>query len=320
MRYNLIAGALAISILASAQAQSNDDYQGSRFEDVWQQVTSDPYFDLPQYEVTFKSFFDRFQNVLLENSKRTLNDDSDVLPYFDKLVHPNGICLKGRWVITEDNPYSGYFAAGSEALIIARASTALTNTKRNSNRAFGLAGKLYPTNDPLHEQPLKTANFFTIEDLGGSRRDFFLDAKNTNDIIKVSPSLTAFLNGLVGAAVAVAFPVADESNLQTALLRELYPIAELGLGSGEASNAPIWMRITGSKDMPRILADDFRDELNIANYPDNLVFDIEVASKGSRFGKKQWQTIGYISFDDSIVSESCDHRLHFAHPKSRKRY
>jgi hypothetical protein len=64
--------------------------------------------------------------------------------------------------------------------------------------------------------------------------------------------------------------------------------------------------------------DDFRDELNLANYPQGLRFSISVASKGSRFGGKEWQKIGYIEVQETVASESCDHRLHFAHPRARK--
>ena len=104
------------------------------------------------------------------------------------------------------------------------------------------------------------------------------------------------------------------------LILELYPLREMGLAPGATANTPVWMKITGAADMPRIKAADFRDELNIANYPNGLRFDISVANKGTRFGGKEWQTIGFIEFTDSVVSDSCDHRLHFAHPKSRKRW
>ena len=296
------------------------EYNGTRFSRVWEQVVEDPYLSLPQYKVSARKFFDGFTNLLLENSKRTIDDKNDLLPYFDKLLHPNGICLKGTWNITQDSPYTGYFSKNSRALIIARASTALSNTQTGTNRAFGFAGKIYPTVDENHQSLLKTANFFTIEDLGGNRRDYFLDAKNTNDIIKISPSLTAFMQSLVGVHAAFAFPASESSTIKTALIRELYPIAELGLMDNQASVAPIWMRILGADDMPRIDTDDFRHELDIVHYPDGLRFTIEVASVGSRFGNKNWLNIGYIELSESIVSSSCDHRLHFSHPKARHIY
>jgi hypothetical protein len=297
---------------------AQDSYEGSLFHDVWGQVASDPYSVLPQDEVKVSKFFVGLKDILLENSKRTLSNQSDLLPYFEKLVHPNGICLKGTWNITEPNPYTGAFRQGTQHKIIARASTALTNTKAEGNRAFGFAGKIYPTADEMHEQPLKTANFFTIEDLGGRRKKYYLDSVNTNDIIRISPTFTAFMKGLEGLVVGRDFPLAEGSNLQTALIRELYPISELGLKEGENAVTPIWLKIEAAEGLPRIDESDFRDELNIANYPDGLRFNIAVASEGSRFGDKAWQTIGFIDVEDTIVSDSCDHRLHFAHPRARK--
>ncbi|HYX31874.1 MAG TPA: hypothetical protein VE954_02080 [Oligoflexus sp.] len=314
------AAGLISTLLLAAPAAAQTPYEGSLFRDVWGQVSSDPYAALPQEEVKVTRFFSGLKDLMLDSSKRTLSNQSDLLPYFDKLVHPNGICLKGTWNITEANPYSGAFRVGTRAKIIARASTALTNTKADGNRAFGFAGKIFPTSDEFHGDPLKTANFFTIEDLGGTRKQHYMDSVNTNDIILISPSVTAFFKGLEGLVVARDFPLAEGSNLQTALIRELYPISELGLKEGETAVTPIWLKIDAADGMPRIDEADFRDELNLANYPGGLRFRISVASEGSRFGAKAWQTIGFIDVEESVVSESCDHRLHFSHPRARKIY
>lgn len=317
---SLLTSSLALSQVASQPHELPEEaYQGSYFHEVWEQLQSNPLDGLPQQVVSIKRFFQGARNLILEASKRTLNTEHDLLPYFEKLVHPNGICFKGTWNITEDNPYTGYFRPGTEALIIARASTALSNTRRTTGaRSFGFAGKIYPTNDPEHAEPLKTANFFTINNLGGEKLDHYLDAKNLNDVLAVSPTFTAFAHSLVGAAVFSFFPLADASNAQTALIRELYPISELGEAAGSEIQTPVWLLITGSKETPRILEDDFRDELDIRNYPDGIKLDINVASEGSRLGAKNWQKIGYIHLDDSVVSTSCDHHLHFAHPKRRR--
>src|SRR5688572_19611041 len=136
-------------------------YQGSTFKEVRDQVFSDPYKVLPQDRVTLRSFYRGFTNVLFKASLRTLDDPTDIVPYFQKLVHPNGVALAGTWNITEKSPYSGYFSQGSKALIMVRCSTALSETKRGKDRAFGFAGKLFPTTDPLKR--VKTADFFAID-------------------------------------------------------------------------------------------------------------------------------------------------------------
>ncbi len=65
-------------------------------------------------------------------------------------------------------------------------------------------------------------------------------------------------------------------------------------------------------------ARDFRDELDVDEYPDGIRFDILVADRGTRVGPKDWRYLGEITFDDSVASDSCDHRLHFAHPRFRR--
>jgi len=310
VRMCVLAGMLSLPATAGAQ------YRGSRFSEVWSQVASDPYPTLPAYQVSLASFFGFLQNHLLAASRRTLSDHSDLLPWFRKLLHPNGVCLAGTWEITEPTPYTGYFRQGSRALLIARASTALTATRRGQYRAFGFAGKLFPTLDP--QARVETANFFTIEDLGGTLRDHFLDALNTNDIIKISINASGFANGPVGVAVAQAFAIADQTlDVAQTLVRQLYPIAELGEADPSDAVAPRWMLITGADDVPRVSAADFRDELRVARYPDGLRFDIWVADQGTRLGSKQWRRIGQIAIDADAVSDSCDHRLHFSHPKFR---
>lgn len=310
---------LGVAVLATSLARGEGPaYRGSRFEEVWSAVVADPYDELPAYRVTVSSFFGWLENRLLTASRRTLSDRSDLLPRFRKLLHPNGICLSGRWRITEDTPYTGYFAQGSEGLIIARASAALSETKQGQPRAFGLAGKLYPTTDAAHVEPLQTANFFTIEDLGGTYRPYFLDAENTNDIIQISLRPSGVFKGPLAAVVANAFSTADETlNISQTLIRQLYPIAQLGEAEGTETVAPRWMKLVGSAVTPRVSRRDFRDELDMQNYPDGIYLDVLVASEGKRLGDKDWVYIGEIHLTESVVSDSCDSRLHFTHPPFR---
>jgi hypothetical protein len=308
----------ALTLLHFVRAQPVP-YQGSRFSDVWALVTSDPYAVLPSQRVTLGSFFAFTENKLLNASRRTLSDASDVLPPFKKLVHPVGICLAGTWTIREDSPYTGYFRKGKTGLIIARASDAFGDTRRGNARAFGFAGKLYPTDDWEHEAPLKTANFFTIENLAGTYTPHFLDADNSNDILYIAPRPGALLQGPIGVAAIQAFAAADETlDLTQPFVRQLYPIAELGEANPARAVAPRWLKIVGSEQTPRVDEVDFRDELAIEHYPDGFHFDIFVADRGTRIGPKDWQYLGDIHIVDSVASDSCDHRLHFAHPKFRK--
>ena len=134
---------------------------------------------LPVYEVTFTSVFGGLifgaTRQFLTDSERTLDSGADLRwgkdrKGFPRLVHPNGICLTGRWQITEDTPYSGYFRKDSTALIVARYSTCCTETRRGRTRSLSMVGKLFPTTDPHDTRPLRTANFMTQEDIGGANR------------------------------------------------------------------------------------------------------------------------------------------------------
>jgi len=280
------------------------------FHDVWRQVTSDPYTTLPQDTVAYGKLFTWKKNIILENSKRTLEEHADILAPFDKLAHPNGICMKGIWKIHTKNPYSGYFKRDSKALIIVRASSAMSNTHRGEIRAFGFAGKLFPSLNPQKTNKENTANFFLIDDLGGTDAPHYTDVILTNEP-SVTTTSALLKNLLYGLKIASAFAESDEHPG----IRQQYEISELGEKKSAHIITPKWMKVE-AKAGQTVDASDFRDELGITS-SNKLVFIISVASKETKQGKKEWQSIGTITLDASVVSSSCDHRLHFHHPKWR---
>ena len=279
------------------------------FQDVWKEIVSDPLKTLPQEKISFGKLFTFSKNIILTNAKRTLEEQRDIIEPFEKLAHPNGVCLNGTWEIHTQNPYSGYFKKGSKALIIARASSAMSKTKRGEIRAFGLAGKLFPTTDKEERNKEPTANFFTIDDLGGTNALHFTDVELTNEP-NVSTTSEVIKNLLYALKVAKAFGDADENPN----IRQLYEISELGEANKKKILTPKWMKISAQKGQT-IDAQDFRDEFILNNHK-KIVFDISVASNMSK-NQKNWKTIGTITFKESIVSTTCDHRLHFHHPKWR---
>ncbi len=280
------------------------------FQEVWNQVSSDPLTTLPQDEISFGKLFKWSKNIILENAKRTLNERADILEPFDKLAHPNGICLKGVWEIHTKNPYSGYFKKSSKALIIARASSAMSKTRRGEIRAFGLAGKLFPTMNPLLINQESTANFFVIDDLGGTDAEHYTDVAMTNEPT-VTTTSEVLKNILYALKVAKAFSSADTNSG----IRQLYEVSELGESNKRHIVTPKWIKIEAKKGQT-IEAEDFRDELLIHKNK-KITFNISVASQ-IKNDKKEWKIIGTITFDTSIVSNSCDHQLHFHHPKWRE--
>jgi len=273
------------------------------FNEVWNQVKSDPLKTLPQEKVSFFKLYSDGKDVISHDAKRTLEDDSDILESFNKLAHPNGICFKGVWEIDSDNIFSGYFKNGTKTPIIARASTAMSHTTNDSTRAFGFAGKLFSTTS----ENKKSANFFLIEDLGGTDAKHYTDAVLSNEP-SVSFSYEVLKNIAYAIKVSNAFSQADKHPT----IRQLYEISSLD----ETKNiiTPKWMKIE-AKNPKQNNKKDFRDELTIAD-GENLIFNIFVANKKVD-EKKVWQKIGAITLNSSVVSESCDHRLHFHHPKWR---
>src|SRR5437667_5713208 len=144
-------------------------YSGSRFRDVVDALFANPYQKvwgregeppLPVQDVTIRSVFGgllsharppRFERA----SERSLDSAADLRwgpdgRGFARLLHPNAVCLAGRWQITEDTPYSGYFARGSTALVVARYSSGAGGLRRGQIRSLALVGKLFPTVDPDH--------------------------------------------------------------------------------------------------------------------------------------------------------------------------
>ena len=273
------------------------------FQDVWSAVSSDPLKTLPQNTISFGKLFTFSKNIILNNAKRTLLEKADILEPFEKLAHPNGVCLKGKWAINKENPYSGYFKNSTEALIIARASSAMSNTKRGKTRAFGLAGKLFPTTNENQINSEHTANFFVIDDLGGTSAKHFTDVELTNEPT-VSTTSEVLKNLLYGLKVAKAFATADKNPG----IRQVYEISELGEKNKTNIITPKWMKISAQKGQT-VDAEDFRNEFILTNNK-KIIFNIAVASKEVN-GKKEWKTIGTITFNSSMVSKSCDHRLHF---------
>src|SRR6202035_188329 len=174
-------------------------YSGSRFSEVRDALFANPYQKvwggdgeppLPTYEVTLLSVlrgilpFAR-SYLFRQASERAIDSSADLRwgidrKGFRRLVHPNGVCLTGLWQITEETEYSGYFSKGSQALAVGRYSTCCTETRRGHARSLSLVGKLYPTTDPNHHEPLRTANFITQQDIGGEYTDYINDAETLN--------------------------------------------------------------------------------------------------------------------------------------------
>jgi hypothetical protein len=330
-----------------ALTQADRDYKGSRFMEVRDAIFANPYQEvwgreggasLPIYKVTLASvlrgilsFGKRY--VFQGAVARAVDSHADLRwgedgKGFRRLLHPNGICLTGLWEITEETEYSGYFCKGSQALAIGRYSTCCTENRRGHTRSLALVGKLYPTIDANHPQLLRTASFFTQQDIGGDRVDYINDAELRN-----APDVHGFRRGIgvpVLAITGLVFQRVDKEPAQ----RQLYQIAELGKPDGEPTRTPKFMRLLVAQDQPRINGEalDFRDEVmaQIFDRGDprpkrTLRFDIETTDDGSIHGSgffehvsfSNWRRIGRLTFDNAVASYNGDFVIHFNHPTWR---
>ena len=329
-----------VSVVDQLESISDEDraYAGSRFADVVDALFANPYqrvwgakgeAPLPIHKVTFRSV----ASGMLRASERTVDSGADLRwgadrKGFTRLVHPNGVCLIGTWDISARTDYTGYFAQGSRALIIGRYSTCCSETRRGRMRSLSLAGKLFPTSDPNHAMPLRTANFLTQEDIGGERTDYINDAELRN-----APDVTATRRG-AGLATLLATGSAFQRADKEPGIRQLYAIAELGKPESTPTRAPEFMRLRVASTQPRIAgADlDFRDEVmaQIFERGDRvpkrmLTFTIETTDQGTISGPAfrirrtftNWRAVGSIVFTNAVVSHNGDAVLHFNHPTWR---
>jgi hypothetical protein len=328
-------------------SEADRAYNGSRFAEVRDALFANPYQEVwgrdpqqqfPNYEVTLGSVLRGLlpfgkQYIFRQATERTVDSHADLRwgsdgEGFRRLLHPNGVCLTGRWEITEETNYSGYFRKGSQALTVARYSTCCTETRRGHTRSLAMVGKLFPTMDSNHPQPLLTASFITQQDIAGEDTDYINDAELRN-----APDVHAWRRGSGVPTLLVTGALFQRVDKEPAH-RQLYQIAELGKPENEPTRAPVYMRLLVAPEQPRIEGDalDFRDEVmaQIFDRGDlsprrNLIFIIEVTDEGSRRGPgvfqrltfNNWRRIGKLTFDNAVVSYNGDFVIHFNHPSWR---
>lgn len=322
-------------------------YDGSRFSEVKRALFANPYQKvwggpgappLPRYEVTLGSVLRGIlpfgaPSLFRQATERTVDSPADLRwgpnqQGYRRLLHPNSVCLIGRWEIDQESEYSGYFRAGSRGLLVGRYSTCCSETRRGYIRSLSLVGKLFPTSDPEHPEPLRTAAFFTQEDLGGERTATINDAELRN-----APDTTVSRRGfgipillLSGLTFGRVDKMPDE--------RQLYEIAELGKPAGEPTRTPAYLRLRVAPQQPRLPGDDldFRDEILGQIYDRGnplpqrtLTFTIEVTDEGERHGPpiavrrtfSNWRRLGQIVFEEAVASYNGDFVLHMHHPTWR---
>ena len=280
-------------------------------------VFKEAYSSRPNYKVSKKLFGpsgNKAENKLLQAAKRSLNEPRDLINYpaNQKLFNANGICFSGLWQIDESYnigsaAYTGLFTPNTKEEIIARVSVALSGTKRKHKRAFGMAIKFFPSDHP------HSLNAFVLNSFGGVRTKHALNLSFDNQ-----PSLGSLPNIASLPTVLRIKADLEKADLSSGAKKAKFafrPVTHLAnYNSLEAYNSPQWLRLEPLTSQ-RVNLDDFRDELSVENYTEQeLVYSIQVAAQASKKSQANWQTIGTMTFSQSITSKACDQQLHFQHP------
>jgi hypothetical protein len=322
-------------------------FAGSRFARVRDVIFANPYQDIwgASGEPPFERFPVTLGSVLrgilpfgkpwglLAAARRTVASHADLRwgpdrKGYRRLLHANGICLTGIWDITEETPYTGYFRKGSRGLVVARYSTCCTETRGGYTRSLALVGRVYPTTDPEHREPLPTASFITQQDLGGERCQSINEA-----VFRNAPNTTAVRRSL-GLPILVATGIALKLADQQPTFRQVYQLAEIGQPAGERTRAPEFMQLSVVPEQPVIAGEglDFRDEIMAQIYDRGdpkpkrtLTFRIETSDHGVTRGNPLkerreitgWRQVGTMTFEAAVASYNGDHVLHFNHPPWR---
>jgi hypothetical protein len=281
--------------LGPEQDRETREYRGTTYQYVKDAAWNNPYTELPKHKGLRPGKFIQFLN----DSARNMHDRRDIRPKYDKLIHAHGICFAGIWRIDADSPYTGYFKKGSKGLVIARGSVAGIFTKRGFPRAFGFGGKIFPTLSP--NDWVWPANFVTVSHLSGSKAPHITD-------IEVSNGPTIGLDPIANAINRFVFRIMDTRPGY----RQLFPISTLGLKPEEKPVTPDLMMLRVDESMPKIDAEDFRDELRLKHYPNNkLIYTINVKN----FEDTRWERLGVLEFTEDMISEGSDKHLHFWIPR-----
>ena len=280
-----------------------------RFSEVKKRVFSDPYPFFPHYKVSKKLFDQAGENLLLRHAKRTLASKADFveLASGQKLLQANGICFAGTWEMGENSPYTGLYEKGVRIPAIVRASVSLNGTTQSEKRAFAIAVKLFPSNQ-------HSVNFFLMHSLGGTRTKHVLSLPLTNE--PQLGELPPFSQLFTAYRLEQDLESADKMFSGDKANARFRPVSHLADINTESSISPYWLRATASSQTPLVDKDDFREELNVAHYPNReIVLDIHAAPFNANGADNAvWQDIGRLKLTESVVSLTCDTRLHFAHP------
>lgn len=268
-----------------------EEYTGSTFNEVVTGLQKDPYTgELPDDGLSL--------TLLMKAGQRSMYLPDDLIPWRERFNHANGICMFGTWSIFDKSPYTGLLASGTKGLLVSRISSAGYVLNPKKPRAFGFAVKIFPTMNP--DERVKTVNAVFQDSVSGITRPHALDTIYLN-----RPTLGEYQT--YAKWFLKLLSLVDE----TPHIRQIYPLSEYGNPS--IVKEPFEMRIVADPYITRVDAMDYREELNLRNYPGHTL-RYSIDARESDEAGVYWKEIGEIRFVADAVSEACDHEVHFQHP------
>ena len=213
--------------------------------------------------------------------------------------------------MNQDTGATGLFSGGTSVPAIVRFSGGQDNSvwKEGKNRLFGIAVKLFPTQNK--KQKIQTANIFLMSQNGlegDSRMGFFSKPEDAVVFSNVIPEPTGFALKLIGNLFKKFDPIAVE--------RPLFAVAEVNQNSQAVKNAVTPFKINvRAQDFGHQGkgGGDFRDEI-MGYTPGQMKFDVSVVlTKDSNEEKEA----GVLEVGQPFMSDVCDRELHFHHHKNR---
>lgn len=301
------------------------------YNEVRDEVFQNPLTELPAIEgistgAVARAFFTHTGEIV-RRSRATFIERDDFRESRPKLLHPRGVCTEATWKITEDSEATGLFAKGTELPAIVRFSSGTSDSEyipKSQNapgRIFGFAVKLFPTQDL--DQEVETQNIQTLDTYGFDRtyrkRFFHEDTGEAVTFTNVAPAKSTF-----GKLLATFFDRFDLSNF----VRPVHPLALIDRHQESVENPKIPYEIhfvANFKARKDHVPTDFRADL--MTHPGELSMDIIIRSfepKKLRRGryaaiKNIDKKIGVLKIHERVISESCDFKIHFHHPKNTRR-